>query len=459
MSVDIRGVKSFIDHLVGYLSAERIECPVYDPEVEALYYYIVCCRSHRTAKTLIRKWDRFPRFRTGDPTVRPHPINDWHKQPQSGRTQRAYYIGEDDFSSDSAPMLILNVVFEEQSEKGTFFTIHLFDSEDKEPTLEDGCRGFKFGFMSDEVGEVLRQNNPSVQLARADFDLTDGDLRWLDKFSIRLMRNKSGDEETILRCLFLSSRLLSSYLGEAWVTRNLWEFKKGRIEPFNFSEGRDFVGHRLLIRSLEFAEMLYNFQAVLGMRDKVNRLRTENVESGLGELQGAQMLYASGRDIAFVVPSHVKGKDYDVDVCLSDGTRVACEMKSKIETTSFSQQTVERSIEKACAQLPKDRPTAVFLKMPEHWFDQIDAEEVLSTAIANVFRQRTSVSAVFLHWETWQKYQAEGVLRKTHYEKYLNSNAAFQHPELAELVKLPLTRYKRLTEIIDIPDFRFVLKT
>jgi hypothetical protein len=99
-------------------------------------------------------------------------------------------------------------------------------------------------------------------------------------------------------------------------------------------------------------------------------MRHGNIEATYAELDLGRMLYAGGVDFRFVEPQLKKGFDYDVEIILPDGVSVCADAKCKIETTEFSEQTVMNSLIDARKQFPRDRPSAVFVKVPPAWFEQ-----------------------------------------------------------------------------------------
>ena len=128
--------------------------------------------------------------------------------------------------------------------------------------------------------------------------------------------------------------------------------KNKSIEMFGNEQNLKDAKYFQRIRTL--VEMLYNFQKVEGLKEKVSEWVSKDIEAAIAEFEGAKMLLEAGRKIKFIIPSNQRRADYDIDTYLSDGTIIACEMKCKIENTIFSDNTIAKTIKKANGQLPKD---------------------------------------------------------------------------------------------------------
>ncbi len=109
---------------------------------------------------------------------------------------------------------------------------------------------------------------------------------------------------------------------------------------------------------------------------------------------------------------------------------------------------------KAADQLPPDRPGVAIIKVPDVWFNQVDAEVMLEEVATDFFRQQRSISAVFYHRHLWTRVGTQ-TRQNFNYRVYVNPNARHTHPEIGELIRPPLKRYRRLSEILSIPHMNF----
>jgi hypothetical protein len=297
-----------------------------------------------------------------------------------------------------------------------------------------------------------------TRLAASNFNVTEKHIRFLNyaaqAAAIFEIKQNPGIEydKDYLASNFLNRELLRGYMGDDWATAHLTEWGQGRNKPIEaFGTDRNFAEARYSKRSRDLAEIFYNFQKVEGIKEKAKLLATEDIESVLAELDGAKMLFETGRKIKFVIPSNQKGKDYDLETYLSDGTPVACEMKCKFETTDFSDKTIAKAIAKANDQLPKppkDKLGAAFVKIPGEWTIHPNFQWIMSDALEKAFRNIQTTSVVYFYWETWNAISLEDVANESTFGFCLNPNARFKHNELPHLVRPSSGHYKRFHEII-----------
>jgi hypothetical protein len=171
------------------------------------------------------------------------------------------------------------------------------------------------------------------------------------------------------RSFWTSLAVIKYFLGEEWIEEHVGpQSAVGgflRVAP---GEGADTQISAFKI--VDFAELLYNLQDVPGLDVCIDRIRRGTIEPTYAELDLGRMLYCGGVEFRFVEPQQHKGLDYDIEIRLSDGVLVCADAKCKVDSTDFSVDTVRRSLEKARTQFPKDRPSIIFLKVPDRWIEQ-----------------------------------------------------------------------------------------
>ncbi len=92
--------------------------------------------------------------------------------------------------------------------------------------------------------------------------------------------------------------MLSLYLGEAWKDRYVWRGLLGEVKGKTlgqFGSITHLAAENHFFRVVSLADIFYNFQGVPGIQERARLCRADSIESVLGELEGAQLLYASGR--------------------------------------------------------------------------------------------------------------------------------------------------------------------
>jgi len=207
----------------------------------------------------------------------------------------------------------------------------------------------------------------------------------------------------------LANHYMVHIFGKDWV--NQITFGMHSNVPRHNRAGRQFLraeneteddGFRHQERCLSIAEHLVNLQDVEGIDDRVAALTQGQIESTYAELQAGGFLAERGLNFRFVTPSGMKGLDYDAEIQLSDGMKVNCEMKCKIEESYLSKPGILTRLNDARKQLPKGEPAIIFLKIPESWILQEDIVAVLLNALADFFRSTKRIVSVVVCWEVVQ---------------------------------------------------------
>jgi hypothetical protein len=127
-----------------------------------------------------------------------------------------------------------------------------------------------------------------------------------------------------------------------------------------------FEGERKTSRILDFAETLFNLQNVVDFDDRVEQMRTAEVEAAFAEFDFGRFLYLHDIAFKFVTPSGVKGKDYDCTVEYTDGREACADAKCRLEGTEVRAETIRNSLNKARTNnLPPDKPGIIFVKVPQ----------------------------------------------------------------------------------------------
>jgi hypothetical protein len=163
--------------------------------------------------------------------------------------------------------------------------------------------------------------------------------------------------------------VIKYFFGEEWIEEHLSPQRAAdgflRVVPGEAADAQISA-----FKIVDFAELLYNLQHIPGFYVCIDRIRRGTLEPTYAELDLGRMLYCRGVEFRFVEPQQQKGLDYDIEIRLPDGVLVCADAKCKVDSTDFSVDTVRRSLEKARTQFPKDRPSIIFLKVPDRWIEQ-----------------------------------------------------------------------------------------
>jgi len=125
-------------------------------------------------------------------------------------------------------------------------------------------------------------------------------------------------------------------------------------------------GEKKTSRLLDFAENLFNLQYIDGFDDRVDQMRTGDIEATFAEFDFARFLYIHDINFKFVVRSGLAGKDYDFGIRYSDGRDACADAKCRLEDTEMRAETILNALRKARTNnLPLDEPGIVFVKVPQ----------------------------------------------------------------------------------------------
>jgi hypothetical protein len=151
-------------------------------------------------------------------------------------------------------------------------------------------------------------------------------------------------------------------------------------------------------RVLDFAETLFNLQNIEGFDDRVEDMRTAEVEAAFAEFDFARFLYIHEIAFKFVKPKGVKGQDYDFGIEYGDGRKACADAKCRLEGTEMRAETVRNSLAKArTSNLPPDKPGVVFVKVPQPWLEDDSIRRGIYTVVEDFLRNTGRVVSVIIY--------------------------------------------------------------
>ncbi len=228
----------------------------------------------------------------------------------------------------------------------------------------------------------------------------------------------------------LATEVLIHLLGKSWVVNNI--FGKHPSDEFLRVKAKSKEDRlKMTDRIVEISEMLFNFQDVSGVTNVIERIKKDSIESYFAELQSARLLYNNKTPFCFNNPINKKGLDYDA-VATIQGFEVYCEFKCKIESTNFSKETIRKTLTYARSQLPKAKPSIIFMKIPEKWTTIEEIEGELLEVVAEFFRRTTRVNSIVFYWEEWTSLPTGQALRAVKFNEKINPNSII---ELGKILK------------------------
>jgi hypothetical protein len=216
--------------------------------------------------------------------------------------------------------------------------------------------------------------------------LTRHDLRKLGRRAARLL----GPTDALHHIAKTGALVLKEICGREWTDRAVFGPKAA------FLGVSDTQPHSRLrmCRTLELAEMLFNFQHEAWFPRMVKRLIEGDVEACFSELEIASLLKDHG--VAFDLNTPEGKANADIDfVIYKKGMSIATEVKCKVESTAVSKNGITNRLKKAQKdQLPPDRPGVIFMRVPETWMPQGDADNLVEEAVDKFLRGTSRVISV-----------------------------------------------------------------
>jgi len=269
--------------------------------------------------------------------------------------------------------------------------------------------------------------------------LVTGNLRAIVQ---QLEKNFPDNADEVFKMFGLAVKVLRHYLGEDWTNENIFSLhrdvsKRNRAgrRYFKTEEGVPENQFRYQHRVILLAELLFNLQEIKGVEQRVESIQTGNLESTFAELECASHIKQAGLNFSFVMTSGVKGQDFDIDIILSSGKRVHCELKAKAEQHELNKTSIYRTLDASRKQLPVDERGVVFLKIPDEWIKQPKLASIFQENLQKFFRQTNRVVAVVLLWEQWSFSQSVGGVVTTKFRVEINHNSQLLDKETQDMLE------------------------
>jgi hypothetical protein len=140
-------------------------------------------------------------------------------------------------------------------------------------------------------------------------------------------------------------------------------------------------------RVRDLAELVANLLPVQGVESPLDLLAGGDIEPGYAELEVGKLLLMHNVPFRFIWPSGVKGESFDLEIVFPNGQKVCADTKCKIETEAFSENSIINTLDVARKRnLPKGYPGAIFVKIPQKWFENATVLEKALETCRGYFR-------------------------------------------------------------------------
>jgi hypothetical protein len=198
----------------------------------------------------------------------------------------------------------------------------------------------------------------------------------------------------------LAVTITRHFLGQQWcednILQNADQSKPSGFLRVDFRHG--FEGERKNARILDLAECLFNLQNVEGFDDRVDQLRTGDIESTIAEFDFARFIHIHDIAFKFVIPTNKRGKDFDFAIEYVDGREACADAKCRLEETEMRAETIRNSLERARQHnLPPDKPGIIFVKVPQTWMESDEVRASMGEVVNGFERNTRRVVSVVLY--------------------------------------------------------------
>lgn len=246
-----------------------------------------------------------------------------------------------------------------------------------------------------------------------------------EKYEIRLAvrRQFPGDPESKVQidvAVRGAISILMKTLGEKWADRYVSP-TPGRSDSGFLKRGLSSDIERLtyMDRIMMLAEFLDVLSELKNFESKVKDLRTKSLEETFFEMEVAYSLKSRGFAVEFVVPSRIKGQDYDLAVQIGE-QRLAVEVKCRTSDSRFDENSLKNPLKRAARlQLPKEGSNVIYFKIPARWTLETSFIAAADTVLNHFLKDYSRINMVVLWWEEWSLVGPFG--RTSKFRSYVNA--------------------------------------
>ncbi len=223
--------------------------------------------------------------------------------------------------------------------------------------------------------------------------------------------------------------VIRNFFGRQWcedhVIQDAAHSRPAGFLRLDFTPG--FEGERKTSRVLDFAETLFNLQHVEGFDDRVYQMRAGQVEATFAEFDFARFLFIHDITFQFVMPTGVKGGDYDFCIEYADGREACADAKCRLEGTEVRADTVKNSLNKARTNnLPPDKPGIIFVKVPQTWLEQEDVRKGIYAVVEGFLRNTERIVSVVVYATVVMELAEQKMMMMRHrFHEFLNDSHRF----------------------------------
>jgi hypothetical protein len=199
------------------------------------------------------------------------------------------------------------------------------------------------------------------------------------KFNLKTVAAQKNTTVEAVRFNLAVQAILNSFLGNDWVANHIFNFAGNpKVGYTGYDSSNRYLHQLKFVRNSRLAEIFLNLQSVPGFDaviGKLKRAKADEIESKFAEIEAAHKLSLHAVEFRFVETVDGK-KTYDIKITKGD-LEIPLEVKCILESTEPRVNAIKGHFKTAVeGQLPDDRPSSIFIKIPPHWFAGNDGKLV-----------------------------------------------------------------------------------
>jgi hypothetical protein len=168
----------------------------------------------------------------------------------------------------------------------------------------------------------------------------------------------------------INTSVIVHYLGFKWHEDHsfLTSPERSFLHPTFEDDGK---AREWSVYFLNLAEMLINLQDIENFQVVLDHLRLDQLESAICELQSGMILKQEGIPFRYIDPLTISGPSPDIELTLSDGTRIGAEITCKSDSTDMTEGTITRGLKHGSSKFAKGDKGMIIMRVPQSWTYQL----------------------------------------------------------------------------------------
>ncbi len=220
--------------------------------------------------------------------------------------------------------------------------------------------------------------------------------------SLREASQKFEHEGNVAQWYGMAFRVIQHFLGDEWCDKYIRLSERPddfMLNGYSNPEATRYIHQKRVVNlgDILYLLCLHNRNALTVI---VERFRKRDIRTTYFEAHIASILLGDGYAIEVKEEIGVLGDDFDLTV-EKNGMYIAAEVTSKSESSSLTESSLKNTLSNKRKQLPADRPSILFIILPQHWTASAATESILLQATNMFFSKSRRINCVQFVWESW----------------------------------------------------------